>query len=302
MTRNRLILPAGIHDGIPMQDYLADPCPEPGLSRGCIKSLISETAEIASDTHPRLGTRAERHNKIFDEGTTMHCLLMGQEHMLSVLDFNDYRTKAAKAARDEAYGLGLTPYLEHKLAPLREAAAVAKPLLDQFGALDVEQTIIWQGDGYWARTRPDLLSSEAVRDTGRGCVVEYKTAESADPKKFEKKIAEFGYDIQAGMGQMGLAHICPGVVFQHYWLVQEKVRPWRCSVVFAGLDVLELAQRKIDQGIKRWKQCLGSGDWPGYPTSIETAYTAEPVSWDVYDFEGRVADSGPAITFGGEAL
>src|SRR4030095_13276592 len=106
-----MITAPGIYD-LPAADYHADPCPEPSLSSSIVKMLCLESAAHAHYAHPRLNPAAiEENGEHFDIGTAAHALLLEGSKTIAIIDAKDYRTNAAKDARDVAYAAGLTPLL-----------------------------------------------------------------------------------------------------------------------------------------------------------------------------------------------
>ena len=166
---------------------------------------------------------------------------------------------------------------------------VVRPELTQFGPLISEQTMIWDGGGYWGRCRPDFVSDFMTITDGPLYVIDYKTCEDADPASWVRRsLYPMGNDIQAAWNLRALAHIAPGREFTFYWVVQEVEPPYAVSVIHAGQDLLDHADLKVCRGIKRWSQCIESKEWPGYPTDVMGELPSpEPPAYDVYDFLDR---------------
>ena len=106
----------------------------------------------------------EEHAARFDIGTAAHSLFVGAGEETVVIDAPDYRTKAAKEARDRAHSYGATPVLAKDYARVVEMAAVAEREFGanpEFGdlipAMKREATILWREVGVTCRVTPGLL-------------------------------------------------------------------------------------------------------------------------------------------------
>ena len=187
----------GIYD-IPADDYHADPTPEPSLSSSIAKVLIARTPRHARLQHPRLNPNFERsHNKKYDIGIAAHAMLLEGEDVFVEVDARDFKSDAAKEARDAAYAAGKTPLLPHQIETVGAMNKAAHAQLDRHeearGIFDhgkAEQTIIWQEAGIWCKARPDLIVSG-------GALWDYKTTTDANPDVWQRQCFNLGADIQA---------------------------------------------------------------------------------------------------------
>ncbi|MBZ4284016.1 hypothetical protein LAJ55_14510, partial [Streptococcus pneumoniae] len=77
--------------------------------------------------HPRLNPeyKADDH-KDYDVGSAAHALLLEGLRPFEIISAKDFRTDAAKAARDAAYAAGKIPLLEKQLAPIEEMIIAAR--------------------------------------------------------------------------------------------------------------------------------------------------------------------------------
>lgn len=274
---------------IPEADYHADPCVTPSLSRSVAHTLIYQTPMHAKLQHPRLneshdGEDSER----MDIGSAAHDLLFGNGRArICVIDADDWRTKAAKAARDEARSNGLLPILrKHDVTIKRmvERARIdvaASELGDVLDGGTSGRTLLWRREGTWLRVMYDHLSAD------RKIMVDYKTTEVAAPAPWARgHVAQYGYDMQAEMYSEGceaIHGIKPTLVF----VVQETKFPYLCSFVSLSPHYHEIAATKLDKAIASWRTCLASGVWPGYSKRI--AYI-EPPQWEAYEHEARMGN------------
>lgn len=284
---------------LPMEAYLADPCPMPSASAGLLQTLLTKSALHAKYAHPKLSPDYQPKNSdAFDLGTTAHDLVLeGGTAKICVIDPQEYRSKPTKAnpegtipkgwtndamreARDTARANGLTPILPWDYAEVKKMAVIAREFMRdcEIGPLiamaDAEQTMLWQEDGFWFRARPDLWSKDRLT------LVNYKTSESAEPSAFIRRMPSLGYDLSAAFYERGARAL--GHQSEEFFIVQETTPPYSCSLV--GLDPAykEIAAKKLDYAMELWKNALSADRWNAYP--LRTVY-ATPTPWQLADAE-----------------
>lgn len=266
----------GIYD-IPEADYHADPCPEPSLSRSVGKLIVARSPLHAWCAHPRLNPHHENEQKAaFDLGSACHELVLGQESSIVVVEFGDWRKKAAKDLRDEAYAAGKTPLLVHQYD---EAKAMERSLHSQLknheeAALFLhpdcrsEHTAIWREGEAWCRVMMDRIAAEG------GYLFDYKTANSANPDDFGVMVvARNGYDVQDAFYRRGYKAVT-GKHAQFRFIVQETSPPYAVSVIALDPIWQEIGDAKVRDMIYMWQQCMKHDVWPGYPD--RTCYASPP--------------------------
>lgn len=272
---------SGIHT-VDANTYHADPATTPSLSSTIANILCTQSPIHAWAAHPRLNPdykQAEADH--FDIGTCAHALLLEGVEKVEVVEAKDWRTNAAKEQRDTARAEGRVALLAAQWDDVQAMVTAARIQLDGIAATpkllaedgQPEQTLLWEEDGVYCRARPDWLhdNHKAIDD--------YKTTgRTANPTAWTRTLFNVGYDIQAAFYLRGL-HALTGIDAEWRWIVQETQPPYALSVVALTPAALELANDKVEYAIRRWRDCLESGIWPGYPTDI--CY-AEVPSWNEY--------------------
>jgi PDDEXK-like uncharacterized protein DUF3799 len=267
---------------IPLDDYINDPCPVPSLSAGVAHALITQSPLHAWMKHPRLNPHYEREDTTAtDIGTIAHAMLLENDtSRVVVVEAEDWRTKAAKEARDNARASGKLPVLKHKMGQVeamvkaaREAIA-ASEVAEAFKDGKAEQTLVWQEGPIWFRSRPDWMKNNGLM------LIDYKTCGgSAEPDTWMRNaMLPNGYDIQAALaikGMMKLAtptNAMPNFVFA----VQETEPPYAMSFIGMSPAFLHLAEVKLQHAMLKWHDCSMNNKWPAYPSQI--CYM-EPPAW-----------------------
>ncbi|MDD2657781.1 MAG: PD-(D/E)XK nuclease-like domain-containing protein [Candidatus Pacebacteria bacterium] len=277
------------------EDYLADPCPDPSLSRSSIVDLLDCPAR-AWFNHPRLNPQPpeEENETKFDIGKAAHDLLLeGGDSIFLVEGFDDWRKKEAQQARDAARGIGKTPLLEKQYETACQMAAVAAVAIRECTELgitnlraegDPELTYIWQEkNGIWCRCRPDWISKDR-----RLCLDVKTTGKRANPESLSRHISDMGYEIQSAFYLRGIKSIDreePNFVF----LFIEDSPPYMCSFMGLSLEFSDMGDQKVNRAIRLWRECLSSGKWPSYPNRI--CYADAPpwslASWEIQRCQGE---------------
>ena len=267
---------AGIHPDMPMDVYLGDPCPSPSLSASTLRRLLDSSPAHAHLYHPRYGARREESTRA-DLGTAAHAMLLGGEERIAFVEASDWRTKAAQATRDAMRAEGRIPVLHllrHGLGEMVKAAreTLAREGID-LGACRREHTAIWQEGETWCRARPDAIAP-------RDYVIDYKTADNANPWRWIRTMIAGGYHVQAAWYLRALHAIEGGDGRDFLFLVGEMEPPYACSLVGVGPGLRDLADQQVEWAMTRWRECVTAGEWPGYDARI---HYAEAPTWLAYE-------------------
>lgn len=262
--------------------YHSDPCPRPSLSSSIANILITQSPAHAWLAHPRLNPHFKREaDSRFDLGSAAHAMLLERDESKIVrADAADWRTKAAKEARDAAAANGQYAILERQYQDVQRMVTAAQSYIattELRGIFEngvAEQSLVWQEDGVWCRARPDLISAD------RAIVLDYKTTESAAPADFARQIGRLGYDCQSQWYTRGMAAIDERVTF--IFLVQEIEPPYACSLISLANAYKAVGDAKVHRALRLWSDCTLRNAWPGY--SWRVLY-AEPPVWEVAESE-----------------
>ncbi|HEV2780386.1 MAG TPA: PD-(D/E)XK nuclease-like domain-containing protein [Actinophytocola sp.] len=276
----------GVYD-IPVDRYLADPVAGGSLSSSGARKLLPPSCPAKFKQWLDEGSE---HIREYDIGHGAHRLVLGTGPELVVIDADGYRTKAARAARDEAYAAGAVPLLAadaelvHAMADALREHPVASALFAP-GSGQPEQTLVWFDQRHGVRRRALVDWLRCPPPGGQLIVPDYKSAKSADPDAISKAIDQYGYDQQLawyldGVQALGLAgDVEPAAVL----VVQETAPPYLITVVQLDVVALERGQLRNQQALTVYRQCRATdrwldyaeyrhyretGDWPGNSTPI----------------------------------
>lgn len=258
----------GVYD-LPHDEYHVDPVPWGSLSQSGAKLLLPPNCP-AKFKHQR--DHGRKPTKAFDVGQAAHKYVLGKGNEIVVVEADDWRTKAARKARDEAHADGNIPLLEHEHEQVLAmvAALEAHPLAAAlFSNGQPEQSLFWRDGDIWRRARLDWLPEQ--RADGRRLIVpDYKTTDSAAPDGLTPIMWRYRYVMQAGwyldgLTELGLAD--ENAVFA--FVFQEKDPPYLVTVAELDAPALRIGRLLNQQAIDIYRECIETDTWPGYSTDVE---------------------------------
>jgi PDDEXK-like domain of unknown function (DUF3799) len=273
----------GIH-ALSAEAYHADPCPTASLSSSVAGILLNQSPAHAWLAHPRLNPAYVREDadSRFDLGSVAHMMLLERRtDRIVIVEAADWRTKAAKEAREVAHLNGQFAILARHYVAVTEMVAVAIAFLNTTelaGILEsgsAEQSVLWQERDLWYRCRPDLLSAD------RRIILDYKTTECAAPDAFSRQIGRMGYDLQSEFYRRGVFAVTeyePAFIL----LAQEISPPYACSLTSLSNAYRAVGESRVLRSMKIWETCVRANEWPSYTNQI--CYV-EPNPWQLADIE-----------------
>jgi hypothetical protein len=267
---------AGLYDDVADEAYHRDPVQTPSLSSSVAKTIIAQSPRHAWFAHPRLNRalldEIEKVTPAMDVGTAAHKLILGKGREIKEIVADDFKTKAAREARDAARAAGLVPILSDRMAGLR---LQREAFFDQIQGTEVadlfndgvgEVTGVWQDlEDTWCRMRIDWLPNKA-REGGHIDIIDVKTtAGSAAPEDWQRIAFDMGFDIQDAFYQRGIRETIPGVrSVTMYLAVLEQEPPNGLSIFKFGGQAYAEAEACVDMAVSLWSTCLEQNKWPGY--------------------------------------
>lgn len=206
--------------------------------------------------------------KHFNDGHAAHTRVLGEGPEIVVIDAADWRTAAARAARDKALAEGKTPLLPDEDEMTRAMAATVHNHPEAAALLaegQAEQSLYWTDPSTWTRlrTRPDWITEQH----GRRVFVDYKTTKSAAPSIFRASAGDFGYHQQAAFNVAGAREVLDEDV-RVVFIAQEKEPPYLVSVHEWSPEDIEIGAALNRLAIDIYAACTAEDYWPGYGDHI----------------------------------
>lgn len=283
----------GVYD-LTSEAYHRDPVVGGSLSHSGAKKLLPPSCPAIfkawRDGEPE-------HKAVFDFGRAAHRRVLGAGDEIVVVDFDDWKTKAAQTAKQEAYDAGLTPILAKDDATIEAMAAelrahpIAAALLDPSSGT-AEQTMIWRDhdSGVMCRALVDFLRTPAPGQ--RLILPDYKTAAEVDPESIAKAIASYAYHGQGawygdGVEQLDLTAGRPAFVL----IFQRKTAPHLVVCVQVTPDDINRGYERNRAARHLYRWCADNDRWPSYRDGFgnyadERVLSLQIPSWEQMRHDG----------------
>lgn len=256
------------------------------LNQSTAKKLLQLSPWHARHSHPRLGGNVGYSSDAMETGKILHALLLEDGRGIVEVLEDDWRTKSARARRDEIVEDGKIPVLTVKLAQHKVTAAKFRQNMRAVGVSPQGQseiTIHWReictelGSQVDCRARLDKL--EVGPDFESATVWDVKTTSGQPTIDWcAKTIWEYGYDIQAAAYTAAVESVWPKMAgrVKFVFLFMELSAPYCVTPVVLSRTFLEMGKMRWHRAVDRWGWCLAHDEWPGYATEITTI---QPPAW-----------------------
>lgn len=277
-----MIPDAGLHALAPEAYHADSLSPAPSMSAGIAKTLLDQSPRHAwhasprlnPDAHEDLGAMDSQKRSRLEHGTALHRMVLGAGRQVRWLDFDDYRSKEAKAAREEARDAGETPVLEGQRGRMERVAAAAleqaaahRDLGPALAEGQAEQAMLWREGSVWCRALVDFLPADPQQP-----VVDWKfTHASAAPQSFERQVQ--GMALRAHHYLRGLER-CGQPRPAYLICAVEAAAPHGLTVFKPSTALLHLGRELWEEALAAWERHLAAGTgrehWPMYsPWTVE---------------------------------
>jgi hypothetical protein len=266
-----------IIDGLSADDYHAD---KTSISSSGLRALLNPgcPAQFKYDRDNPPAPKRE-----FDLGHAAHKLVLGEGEELEPLNFDNYLTKAAKQARDEARAAGAVPLLAHEWEQVQAMAAAirrhkdAGPLFAP-GMGIPERSIYWTdpATGVRCRVRPDWLIIRPEITV----IVDLKTTTDASPDACSKAIEAHSYHQQGALYIDGVqaAGLAPeGARF--FFAFVSKKPPYLITVRELKDQDQDIGRGRNEEALRRYAECVATDEWPDWTGPVDTIPQIGMPSW-----------------------
>lgn len=235
--------------------------PTPYLTQSGIKVLLTETP--ADFRHPSRKPASTE----MDFGSIVHKLALGKGAQFAVSPFDDYRTKDARAWRDDTIEAGLIPIKADKYDDaMKIAAAIIQKINHVLQGAEylTEVPFFWQEGGVWCGGCmdvwcPDLLIAIDPKVTNR------------IGRRAQSHMINMGWDIQAAWYRRGLEKIMPDLAghIRFANILVKPDEPFTARVIALNEAWRHSAEQECLRALRIFQTCQANDEWPGYPDGIE---------------------------------
>ena len=229
-------------------------CPDEPLSQSTARVMLAQ-----SPLHARhlLDAGSGRATNGMDFGTAVDVMLTGRPEDVIRVDAADWRTKAARDAREAASAAGRVALLTHDyvraLEVSRRVADAAQAHGLPIGDAERQMSAYWISDGVWCRGRFDLHWPDL------GMVADLKCTST----EFSPRHAiDMGYHMQVAAYREAVYEIT-GQRPEWRWIVAEQQAPHDVYLVEPSQSFLELGDLCWRRAKALWRECREANRWPG---------------------------------------
>lgn len=251
----------GLHDDIDEGLYHADPL---SISSSQAKTLLYDGPAALKNPKPFGNADA------LDIGSVVHALVLGVGEY-EVIDFPDYRTKAAREARDRVRAAGGTPVIPRDLAWAKamRGSVYSHPVAAEILAEGRPEVSLWATDpatGVLMRGRIDWLRGGANCDLKTSAGLPWAEA-------FLGTVMRYNYGFQAGWYAklLWLNGIDPE---RPRWIAVTKREPYEVEVLQPSQDLIDYSMAEVDRALALYAQCLEDDEWPENAPAPNDEYIA----------------------------
>jgi hypothetical protein len=268
-------------DNWDINDYFSQSkCDKPAFSYSVAKTLYQKSPKHAYLEHRKLGNQPRERSKSMDIGQSVHTAILGHGEKFIKSEFDEFRTKEAKAWRDEQEENGLIvlkPDEFDKIDLIKsnfEAQMRDCGLYGVFESSKKELMAEYLFDDIYTISMFDAFNEEY------GVIFDLKTTTDASPDACQRKIIDMGYDIQAALYTKSVEIIKPELTgrVRFIFLFQEVDPPYIMTPIELDVVFKAVGESKVNRSANIWRDCLATGQWPGYTQDI---IVMEPPQWHV---------------------
>lgn len=249
----------GLFHDIPEASYLTD---QTSLSSSGAKRLATATpAEFRWDQLNQRKPKPE-----FDFGSLVHKMVLGAGSEIVTIDADDYRTKAAREQRDQAY-------IDHKVPVLEKQWRKAERMVEALHLHETAHELLKVGSAevsmYWVDPATGVRCRGRIDWLRPHVAIDYKTSADASPRAFTKSVHSFGYHQQDAWYLDGLRAV-GHPVDDFLFIVQSVEAPYLVSVNRLSPEAIAYGRELNSRALATYKECKALGMWPGHGERIHT--------------------------------
>lgn len=237
----------------------------PAFSSTVAKELIAHSPLHAKVRHGKEPTPE------MDFGNVAHRLVLGKGKAFEVIEHDDFRTKAAQAARDKARSEGKIPIIAHAYERASLASEAVRTQLANRGILldgESEVAIEWLEPA-----DPEPVLCKAMLDhlwLDRGMILDLKITDNASPSSVERTSENMGYAIQWAAYTRAIVALAPELAGRTDFLFAfcEPREPYAMNLARPDGMFRDHGLRRWLRAVNTWSACLAADMWPGYGAGV----------------------------------
>jgi hypothetical protein len=242
----------------------------PHFSSSVAKELIAR-----SPLHAKAAV-GKKPTKLMDRGTVIHRLVLGKGKDYVLVNYGDWRSKAAQIERDNARAQGLVPVLGCDFEEFALAAeSIRVQLADRGIVLDGESELAIEWE---EQTEHGPVMCKGMLDhcwPEDGLILDLKITEDASPSSVERTSENLGYAIQRAAYTRALEALHPGLAGRvgFAFAFCEPEPPYAINLAEPDGAFQHIGQQRWMRAVRTWAKCIKDNHWPGYGTAVNPLTT-----------------------------
>lgn len=229
-----------------------------------------------------------------ERGTLVHAIMFGEKHAVVNIDADNYRTKAAQLARDEARAAGKVPLLRDEEDAFNVAVEKLAPQIQRYGYVEHHKRIEWIADGCPHRGELDAFDTGGSivgnpRAVGPYWIGDLKTVKGGKARAAATggAIVAARHHVQMAAYREGIASVygldprCIGVRL-HFAEVEP---PFGVVTAILSPMMLALGHREWCRARRLWLKAYEEEDFRPYAN--DDAHEVDPPQWALAEAEAR---------------
>lgn len=225
-------------------------------------NISSLKAFSRSALHALAGFEEEKEpTEAMNLGSLLDHKILGTPYLWTTSPYDDFRTKDARAWRDDQEVRGVTVFKQEAIetvAKMVEAVRrhpVAGRLFSEPGRAQVG--MFGEFESCERKGLIDWLPNSTP------VIVDLKKTRDASSVGFRRQIGQLRYDVQAAFYR-DLYRDITGETRAWQWVCVEDQAPYAVAVYQLGTESLDKASATWQSWIRQWMVCEDTDSWPGY--------------------------------------
>jgi hypothetical protein len=263
------------------------------LSASGAFTLASECAALYHYSSPfNPDAVQEEANGRMDVGTALHLAALEPHRLLDhtrIVDADDWRTKDARAERDDAREAGIVPLLRKDLdlvTRLHGALRANPYVVDLLDGADTEVSYFWTADGVPLKARADIIARDGM------AIGDLKASANASPGFFQRQAFNAGHFLRAAWYQAGWREAA-GKKADYWFVVVSREPPHLVTIARLDDRALAWGEMMMRRALDLFRKCREAGIWPPYCTEPATLGLPPWAEYQLADRE-QAGDFSPA--------
>ena len=226
-------------------------------------NISSLKAFSRSPAHALVGFEDEREpSEAMAIGSLLDHKVLGTPYLWTTSPYDDYRTKDARAWRDEQEARGVTVFkqdaietVDHMVKSLYAHPTACDLLFKRPGQAQVG--IFGEFESCERKGLIDWLPTDLP------VIVDLKKCRDASKAGFRRQIGQLRYDVQASYYR-DLYRDITGETREWQWICVEDFAPFAVAVYQLDRESCERGSATWQDWIRQWMVCEDTDSWPGY--------------------------------------